>query len=186
VIMTIVARWRVGSRMSAMIDAPVALVQVPSRFVGEHDRRTPDRAQAIATRCRSRRRAGGLEARAVGEADPFERLIRAPVLLAAGTGVEQPVGDVLPHRGVFGQEELLEDEPDLPGPQRDSSRSLSAMSTPPMRTTPLLGRSSVPMTCRSVDLPDPRARRSPPARPGGRQRTRRGGRAPPAPRRRPW
>jgi hypothetical protein len=32
---------------------------------------------------------------------------------------------------MFGQEELLEDEPDL------------------------LGRSSVPMTCRSVDLPDP-------------------------------
>ena len=26
---------------------------------------------------------------------------------------------------------------------------------PPIRTTPLLGRSSVPMTCRSVDLPDP-------------------------------
>jgi hypothetical protein len=24
-----------------------------------------------------------------------------------------------------------------------------------MRTTPLLGRSSVPMTCSSVDLPDP-------------------------------
>ena len=57
---------------------------------------------------------------------------------------------------MLGQEELLEDEPDLPGPQRDSSRSLSrAASTPPIRTTPLLGRSSVPMTCRSVDLPDP-------------------------------
>ena len=61
----------------------------------------------------------GLKRRAFGEADPFERLIRAPVPLGGGdAGVEQPVGDVLPHRGVLGQEELLEDEPDLPSPQQ--------------------------------------------------------------------
>ena len=30
-----------------------------------------------------------------------------------------------------------------------------AASTPPIRTTPPVGRSSVPTTCRSVDLPDP-------------------------------
>src|SRR4029450_953141 len=61
---------------------------------------------------------GGLEGRAFGEADPFERLIGAPVALGGGdAGVEQPVGDVLPRRGMFGQEELLEAEADLPGPQ---------------------------------------------------------------------
>ena len=42
---------------------------------------------------------------------------RAVPLGGGDAGVEQPVGDVLPHRGVLGQEELLEDEPDLPGPQ---------------------------------------------------------------------
>ena len=61
----------------------------------------------------------GLKRRALGEADPFERLVRAPVPLGGGdAGVEQPVGDVLPRRRVLGQEELLEDEPDLPGPQQ--------------------------------------------------------------------
>ena len=42
---------------------------------------------------------------------------RAVPLGGGDAGVEQPVGDVLAHRGVLGQEELLEDEPDLPGPQ---------------------------------------------------------------------
>ena len=61
----------------------------------------------------------GLKFARSDEADPFERLIRAPVPLGGGdAGVEQPVGDVLPHRGMFGQEELLEDEPDLPSPQQ--------------------------------------------------------------------
>src|SRR5262249_15712221 len=33
-------------------------------------------------------------------------------------GVEQPVGDVLPHRGMLGEEELLEHEADLARPQQ--------------------------------------------------------------------
>ena len=57
-------------------------VEVPGRLVGEHDRRTPDEgtgdrhALALATG-----ELGGLEGRARGEADPFERLIGAPVAL---------------------------------------------------------------------------------------------------------
>jgi hypothetical protein len=38
---------------------------------------------------------------------------RACTARRARAGLEQPVGDVLPHRGMLGQEELLEDEPDL-------------------------------------------------------------------------
>ena len=94
----------------------------------------------------------------MGEAEPYERVIGAPVPLGRGhAGVQQPVGDVLPHGGVFGQEELLEDEPDLPRPGSLESWRLPsrAASTPPIRTTPLVGRSSVPMTCSSVDLPHP-------------------------------
>jgi len=73
---------------------------------------------------------------------------------------------------MFGQEELLEDEPDLPSPQQRQLASLSrAASTPPIRTTPLLGRSSVPMTCKSVDLPDPEGPTIATSSPAGRKRT---------------
>src|SRR5207244_782185 len=61
---------------------------------------------------------GGLERRAVGEPDPFERLIGPRVSLGGGgAGVEHAVGDVLADRGVLGQEELLKDESDIPGAQ---------------------------------------------------------------------
>ena len=95
-------------------------VEVPGRFVGENDRRMPDEGPGDRNPLPlPSGDLGGLEFRALGEADPFERLIRAPVPLGGGdAGVEQPVGDVLPHRGRFGQEELLEDEPDLPRPQQ--------------------------------------------------------------------
>ena len=108
-------------------------VKVPGRFVGEHDRRMPDEGPGDRNPLPlPAGELGGLEARAFGEADPFERLIRAPVPLGGGdAGVQQPVGDVLPHRGMFGQEELLEDEPDLPSPQQ---RQLAV--TQPRRVDP--------------------------------------------------
>ena len=90
-------------------------VEVAGRLVGEHDRRAPDEGAgdrhplALASG-----ELGGLEPRAVREADPFERLVSALVALGGrDTGVEQPVGDVFARRRVLGQEELLEDEPDL-------------------------------------------------------------------------
>src|SRR3954453_13430550 len=70
------------------------------RFVGENDRRTPDEGPGDRNPLPlPSGKLGELEVRAFGEADPFERLIRAPVPLGGrGTGVEQPVGDVLPGR----------------------------------------------------------------------------------------
>src|SRR5438270_728556 len=38
-------------------------------------------------------------------------------LFEEDAGVEEPVGDVVEHGGVLGQEELLEDDPDPGGPQ---------------------------------------------------------------------
>ena len=94
-------------------------VEVPGRFVGEDDRRTPDEGPGDRDPLPlPSGELGGLEARASGEADPLDRLIRAPIPLGgADVGVEQPVGDVLPHRGMLGKEELLEDEADLSSPQ---------------------------------------------------------------------
>ena len=61
----------------------------------------------------------GLKCARSDEADPFERLIRAPIPLDSwDAGVQQPVGDVLPSSGMFGEEELLEHESDLTRPQR--------------------------------------------------------------------
>ena len=91
------------------------------------------------------------------EADPLERLRRARAPLGGrDAGIEQPVGDVLERGGVLGEEELLEHEPDA---ARAQPRQLAvvepATSTPSIRTTPPVGRSSVPITCSSVDLPEP-------------------------------
>src|SRR4029453_19302408 len=94
-------------------------VEVAGRFVGEDDRRMPDEGAGDRDALPlAAGEVGGLEGGAWGEADPFERLVGASVPLGGGdAGVEQPVGDVLPRRGMFGQEELLKDEADLPGPQ---------------------------------------------------------------------
>ena len=165
-------------------------VEVPGRLVGEHDRRPPDEGPGDRHPLPlPAGELGGLERRALGEADPFERLVRAPVPLGGGdAGVEQPVGDVLPHRGVFGQEELLEDEPDLPGPQQ---RQLAVAQ--PRRVDPTdpdhaaAGPLQRPHDVQERGL----------ARPGGpddrhqlaplrRRRTPRAARAPAAARRRPW
>src|SRR5438132_14378521 len=112
--MRIVAPAALSSRMSRMIDAPVALSRLPVGSSARTIAGRPTRARAIATRCRSPPESlVGLNV-AFGETDPFERLVRALVPLGSrDAGVQQSVGDVLAHRGVFGQEELLEDEPDL-------------------------------------------------------------------------
>ena len=118
-IMRMVAPAALSSRMSSMIEAPVVLSRFPvgssaSTIAGSPDEGAGDRNPLPLPSGEL----GRLEGRACGEADPFERLVGAPVPLGGGdAGVEQPVGDVLPHRGMFGQEELLEDEADLPSPQ---------------------------------------------------------------------
>ena len=116
-----------------MIDAPVALSRLPVGSSARTIAGRPTSARAIATRWRSPPESlVGLNVARCDEADAFERLIGARVALGGGgAGVEQPVGDVLAHRGVLGQEELLEDEADLPGPQ---SRQLAVVQ--PRRVDP--------------------------------------------------
>jgi len=91
-----------------------ARVEVPGRLVGEHDRGPPERRPrdrdplALAAG-----QLGRLEGRSVREADAVERLVGSVAPLGGrDAGVEHPVGDVLPHRRVLGEEELLEHEPD--------------------------------------------------------------------------
>jgi hypothetical protein len=97
-------RWS-GKIRSMPSCAAAAAVEVAGRFVGEDDRRAPDEGAGdrhplpLASG-----ELGGLERRAVGESDPFERLVRAAAPLGGrGAGVEQPIGDVVAHRGVLGQ-----------------------------------------------------------------------------------
>ena len=94
----------------------------------------------------------------MGEADPFERLVRAP-RTARRRGRRRRAGRRRRSRARWrarpGRTAGTRSR-SARARSRDSSRSSSrAASTPPIRTTPLVGRSSVPMTCRSVDLPDP-------------------------------
>ena len=79
----------------------------------------PTRARAIATRWRCPPESWvGRAWGALGQADQLERVEGAlAALLEGDAGVEEPVGDVVQHGGVLGQEELLEDEPDPGGPQ---------------------------------------------------------------------
>src|SRR4051812_44854813 len=97
-----------------MIAAPLVLSRLPVGSSASTIAGRPTRARAIATRCRSPPESlVGLKVGAGREADPLERLVRAAAPLGGSdSGVEHPVGDVLPHRGVLGQEELLEHEPD--------------------------------------------------------------------------
>ena len=75
-----------------------------------------------------------------------------------------PSATLSARRKVLGEEELLEDEPDPGGPKgRDSRRPWSRRRVPVSRGPGRVGRSSVPMSCRGVVLPDPRGRRSRPA-----------------------
>ncbi len=106
--------------MSSMIDAPVLLSRFPvgssaRTIAGRPDEGAGDRNPLPLPAGDLR----WLEVGAMGQAYPVECLIRESVPLGRGdAGVKQPVGDVLPHRGMFGQEELLEDEPNLLGPEQ--------------------------------------------------------------------
>src|SRR5437763_17160324 len=110
--MRMVAPAALSSRMSSMIDAPVVLSRLPVGSSASTIAGRPTRARAMATRCRSPPESlVGLKL-ARAERPTRASAASAPVPLGGGdAGVEQPVGDVLPHRGMFGQEELLEAEP---------------------------------------------------------------------------
>jgi hypothetical protein len=158
VITTIVAPAACSSCSSAKIAARCA-VEVPGRLVGEHDRRLADEraGDRDALALTARELVGRNPARC---ASPTcrQRLgcARSRRTEAGRAGVEQPVGDVVEHGLVLGEEELLEDEAD---PRRAQGRELAVRQAgdiepgDPHRAR--ARRSSVPITCSSVDLPDP-------------------------------
>ena len=95
------------------------LVEVAGRLVGEDDGGPANEGagdgDALALAARE---LGGTGMGAPGQADQLQSVEGPPAALLEGhAGVEDPVGDVVEHAGVLGQEELLEDEPDPGGPQ---------------------------------------------------------------------
>ena len=107
--------WSIRARM----DCPVAWSRFPVGSSASTMAGWPTRARAIATRwrCPPESWVGRAWGRC-GQADQLEGVEGAlAALLEGDAGVEEPVGDVVQHGGVLGQEELLEDEPDPGGPQ---------------------------------------------------------------------
>ena len=98
---------------------PGRLVEVPGRFVSEHDGGLTDQGSGDGDPLAlPARELGGTSMGTLGQADQVQRVEGALATLPEGdAGVEQPVSHVVQHGGVLGQEELLEDEPDPGGPQ---------------------------------------------------------------------
>jgi hypothetical protein len=85
----------------------------------------PTIARAIATRCRSPPDSWvGRAALSGAQPDPASAAAASWRRSARGPGVQQPVGDVVQHGLVLGEEELLEHEPDPGARSADSSRSV--------------------------------------------------------------
>ena len=98
---------------------PGGLVEVPGRLVGEHDGGLADQGSGDRdSLALPAGELGGAGMGALGQADQLQG-VEGPLaaLVEGDAGVEEPVGDVVQHGGVLGQEELLEDEPDPGGAQ---------------------------------------------------------------------
>ncbi len=98
---------------------PGRLVEISGRLVGEHDGRLADQGSGDGDPLAlPARELGGTRIRPLSQADQLEGVEGALTALPEGdAGVEEPVGHVVQHGGVLGQEVLLEDEPDPGGPQ---------------------------------------------------------------------
>ena len=120
---------------------------------------SPTTARAIATRCRSPPDSScGRWVSAVPQPDLVQRRGGPPPPLAQrDAAVEQPVGDVVQRRHARREVELLEDEPDGAAAQRGQLPvgQRWPASRPAIVTEPLVGRSSAPIMCSIVDLPEP-------------------------------
>ena len=156
---TRVAPPALSSPSSSISSAPVPLSRLPVGSSARTIAGSPTSARATATRWRSPPESLAAEWRS-----RWERPTRASAAAArsrrsaAGTpGVEQAVGDVVDHRRRLEQEEPLEDEadPGRPEPRQLVVARRRRRRDPRPRCWPLLGRSSVPIRCSSVDLPEP-------------------------------
>ena len=119
----------------------------------------PTRARAMATAGAHRRKAGSGEPRRADRDRPVRRASSAcgTTLAQSDAGIKEAVGDVV-ENGLCARprKNCWKTKPIACGTKPESSRSDSlATSSPVIRTVPVLGRSSVPMRCKSVDLPDP-------------------------------
>ena len=134
-------------------------VQVPGRLVGQHHRRAPATARAIATRCRSpARQLGRPGGGPVRQPDPVQRLRRQPPPLGRGgprrTAARRPR---CPARSGArrGRTAGTRTRSGTPAAPPAPGRRIRATSRPVTRTVPAVGLSRVPIRCSSVDLPDP-------------------------------
>ena len=157
VIMTIVVPSACSSRSSSTMSAPDATVEVAGRLVGEHDRRPPDQrpgdrhpltlaAGQLGRQCSSR---CASPTRSSACAPAPRRSRRAHPRRAARRRR-------CPARSSRRAGRTAGTRTRCARAQRGHLRSPSAaMSSPSTCTVPALGRSSVPIMCNNVDLPDP-------------------------------
>ncbi len=134
-------------------------VEVPGRLVGQHDRRAArDRPGDRDPLSLPARQLGRPRTSAVRQPDPVQRGQRELAAPGAGhPGVQQSVGDVVDARSRArpGRTAGTRTRSASPAARTAPGRSSAAMSRPVTRTVPAVGRSSVPIRCSSVVLPEP-------------------------------
>ena len=139
--------------------APVRLSRLPVGSSANRIAGRPTSARAIATRWRSPPESfdGECVSRCERPTASSASRARARRSLWRDARVEQPGRDVVERAHPVEQEELLEDEPDRRAPAAPPARARRAprCPRPATCTEPADGRSSVPITCSSVDLPEP-------------------------------
>ena len=159
VIITMVAPSAFSSRRSSMIEAPVALSRFPVGSSASTIAGRPTRARAIATRWRSPSGELGRSRTSRGRTARPARAPRRARRYRSPTGTpaySNPSATFSRTVACSARKNCWKTNPISRARSSDTSRSPSrAASTPLIRTTPLLGCSRVPMTCSSVDFPDP-------------------------------
>ena len=133
-------------------------VQASGRLVGQYDRRLADqRPRDGDPLALAPGQLGGPVPGPVTEADPLERGGRGSSPLGCrAAAVQQSAGDVVDRGEAGSRTKCWKTKPILAARIPDSALSESpATDWPAIRTVPLVGRSSVPASASSVDLPEP-------------------------------
>ena len=139
-----------------------ARVEVAGRLVGEHDRRLGRRARGRSPRAGARRRTASPARcrQTVAEPDALERRLRGAAAARASRDAARTAdrsATLSTRAQPVEQEELLEHEADRRARAAPTARGRTARATssPASAHVAAVGRSSVPITCSSVDLPEP-------------------------------